>query len=71
MAARFALLANAGEPLDVPDAERPDLGGDEDGEAPMHSLLAWQPASPKAGKGHTPIFLKISRADAALDDIPY
>lgn len=57
-----ALLANAGERLDVPDAERPDLGGDDEGEAPEGTTQARQTASPKAGKG---------RADAALDDIPY
>ena len=39
---------------DVPDAERPDLGGD--GEAPEGTTQARQTASPKAGKG---------RADAA------
>lgn len=57
-----ALLANAGEALDVPEAERPDLGSEDEHEAPEAPVPARQSASPKAGKG---------RADAALDDIPY
>jgi len=51
------LLATAGESLDVPDAERPDLGDDEHEEP-----AATSKPDAKPGKG---------RADAALDDIPY
>jgi len=57
-----ALLANAGEALDVPDAERPDLSSDDEHEAPEGTKAPAAGAPTKAGKG---------RADAALDDIPY
>lgn len=56
-----ALLANAGEPLDVPEAERPDLGSDDDDGAPEGTKQPAAGASTKASRG---------RADAALDDIP-